>query len=152
MSTCCTADRKATKQATQGHACSSNFKAWVYNEQVAALIDMDNLAPHKVLGGKVQSYKLASPAMKLTPKEHEASLQLVAEFLSEELQLSKCWAAVEVAGKGCILACSTARAHLCGHPACGVRRVCRWAELDCVVFVTGIVVSTLHLEALPKTF
>jgi hypothetical protein len=151
MSTCCTADRKATKQATQGHACSSNFKALVYNEQVAALIDMDNLAPHKVLGGKVQSYKRARPAMKLTPKEDEASLQLVAEFWSEELQPSKCWAAVEVAGKGCILACST-RAHLCGHPACGVRRVRRWAELDCVVFVTGTVVSTPHLEALPKTF
>ena len=65
---------------TERMFCRSNFKVFIYNEQVATLIDMLDLGRRPSQKGKLQSYKLARPAMKLSCKETDENMQIVADY------------------------------------------------------------------------
>jgi hypothetical protein len=72
----------------------------VYNEQVACLVDMADLGDGKPAKNRTQTYKHAQPAMKLTAKEDASTLKIVSDYWTVELAPHKCWAVLEVPGKG----------------------------------------------------
>jgi hypothetical protein len=73
----------------------SQFKETSSHEQVAAPVDMTCLGHNNA---KVQSHKLARPAMKVYSKEDKETVTISGAWLAEELAPDKCGTEVEVPG------------------------------------------------------
>jgi hypothetical protein len=86
--------------------------------------------------GKLQSCLFARPLMKLTGKEDEAMMRVVAECWDKELAAEKCWAVVHVEGRGDYLVRFQNRPSGDYHAVCAAHRhqgsacgfPCLWCE------------------------